>query len=235
MSHGITRDPETGRFQSADDGSHLYDDVELLSFQKSVRIESTDTTNAGDGYPNQVSYEGVEIADFSDFLDSLDERGRILDVEARMVCLANSVRADDTEVTATVEGLASALLSMDNSKDPLDTLPVNADYSDVDDQQGNIIVREIPETETDDRDLLARPLSGAFASSAQDETNGAGTGGHPATDRATGPPPVSRAIVDVTDELYVHGALEYTTSTATTGAINQIIQGQIALGVVDED
>lgn len=223
------RDPETGQFLSA--GESQYEDVEIWTFQKSIRQKTGDIQSGNLPSDIQSEFGGLELFDISDALDNLDEVGIVLDVswQAGIRIVEQLGNNDDGYIRAALE------LSFDSDPQAVAITPVNSQYDLIDDQSNLTATDGLSATDedpvTDNRDLLTRPLQVFGDARADDDTNGGETSTSRQHDSARGPPPGDWRV-DVRDDVYLNGAVEHEADTALQWTVMAV--GQVAIGVREE-
>lgn len=195
---GVVQGPD-GKFQSASEVAARFEDLEYLTGETVITVNSADSTV--DDH-SAASYEGVTLLDVDDITDR-HEVAHLLLANLRLVLQSEgSTSTGRQEVHVAVEVSASPSRSA--------TIEMTGDETSIGDQtelQAGISDVQFKQEDTDDADLIARPLRAYKGYAFEDETNGPGGPGSSDMDTAVGPPPGTWDF-DRRDELFLNGIFQ---------------------------
>lgn len=230
MSHnlppGVVQGPD-GKFMSVEDGKHdRYQALETITFDAHVGFGSGDlTANA-----SEASFEGEEIVDFNEIVG----RGEVVELiggQFHLDVYASSASGSESLVNAGVEVSSSPGRKVVAGRG-------DSDEATLDDQENHAgdVTLSGHVSETDDPDLITRPLRATAYSNFEDTTNATAGAGSTESDTAWGPPgsPADWDF-DRRDAIYYNGIIRVDNGTSSDIGAHAQLGGQMTYGVLRDE
>lgn len=213
------RDPETGRFRSL--SFDEFDRIEQIHNDPTYSVAAAQVGGqTGQTLGQSSTFEDVQVADFGDIMDRT-ELGVLLWAYHSLVVYISSTQSADGTVRSEME------ISLSSGREDAGGVIAGTDIDD----QGDFTIdggNEEPRNATDLVGPILRAVGFGPFSDGGTGVGGAGTAGQVEWEG----PPMVRPLVDATDELLNHGAIQH--SNVSDAALHAELECWWVVGVLED-